>query len=175
LLIETRKNDGYAYTNKKESLTLMIDIKTEGPSTLAQIVNSIKQFPELIACHKLSFMISGNVPPPDTWNQYPDFIHFDGRPGIDYTSDQLQRVAMISTSFKAVCDWDGKGQLSENQRQKINSVMDEGHAKGKPVRFWATPDFEQAWKELMKLNVDVIVSDNIDTLSKTISLKGAKK
>jgi alkaline phosphatase len=115
-------------------------------------------------------MISGNVPPTDTWKNYPEFIRFDGRPGIDYSTDQLKRVAMISTNFNAVCDWDGNGKLSEIQKQKIKAVMDEGHAKEKPVRFWATPDFEKAWRELMTLDVDVIVSDNVHALAKTLSL-----
>jgi alkaline phosphatase len=170
LLSETQKNNGYAYAGKNKRLTLMIDIKTDGVSTLTQIVNAIKQFPTLLSCQNLSFMISGNVPPPDTWKNYPDFIHFDGRPGVDYSADQLKRVAMISTNFKAVCDWGGDGKLSGIQIQKIKAVMDEGHAKGKPVRFWATPDFEKAWRELMTLNVDVIVSDNITTLAKTLNL-----
>jgi alkaline phosphatase len=170
LLSETLKNNGYAYADKDKRLTLMIDMKTEGTSTLTQIVNSIKQFPKLLSCRNLSFMISGNVPPPDTWKNYPGLIHFDGRPGVEYNIDQLKRVAMISTNFKAVSDWDGNGKLSEIQKQKIKAVMDEGHGKGKPVRFWATPDFEKAWRELMTLDVDVIVSDNINALAKTLSL-----
>jgi alkaline phosphatase len=171
LLSETQKNSGYAYADKKKALTLMIDIKTEGASTLAQIVNSIKHFQTLLSCKNLSIMISGNVPPPNTWKNYPEFIHFDGRPGIDYTADELKRVAMISTNFNAVSDWDGTGKLSASQKQKIKAFMDEGHAKGKPVRFWASPDFEKAWRELMALDADVIVTDNVELLARTIGSK----
>jgi alkaline phosphatase len=169
--VKAQKNGGYAYSDNKKLLTIMIDIKTEGPSTLSGIVNSIKQFPELLSCRNLTFMISGNVPPPSTWNNYPEFIHFDGRPGIEYSDEQLKRVAMISTNFKAVSDWDGNEKLTDSEKQKIKSIINEVHTKGKPVRFWATPDFEKAWQELMILNFDVIVSDNVNTLANALKLK----
>jgi alkaline phosphatase len=47
-------------------------------------------------------------------------------------------------------------------------LLEAAHAKGKKLRFWATPDFENAWKEQMSLNLDVIVTDEVTGLHKFI-------
>jgi alkaline phosphatase len=143
----------------------MIDLKTEGVSTLNALVSILKTYPELTGCSTLQIMISGNVPDPQLWNDYPSFIFFDGRPNIEYSADQLKRVSMISTSFRDHSSWNGHGNLPETDQGKIRSLIEASHNKGKPMRFWATPDFEEAWMEMMKLNFDVIVTDNVKGLS----------
>lgn len=164
LSIQVRKFKGNVYENERQKLVLMIDLKTEGTSTLSAIVEVLKDYPELTACPSLRFMISGNVPDPQKWTDYPGYIFFDGRPNIAYTPDQLKRILMISTSFPSVAKWDGRGPMSEAERQKINSLMEEAHSKGKKMRFWATPDFPEAWKQLMSIGMDVIVTDDVTGL-----------
>ena len=68
---------------------------------------------------------------------------------------------MISTNFRDHVKWDGKGKLSAEALQKIKVLVDEVHGKGKKIRFWATPDFEDAWQQQMELNFDVIVTDDV--------------
>jgi alkaline phosphatase len=45
------------------------------------------------------------------------------------------------------------------------------HGKGKKIRFWATPDFESAWTELMALDLDVIVTDDVTKFSSFLKSK----
>lgn len=158
------QNGGYAYADVNRHLTLMIDIKTEGVSTLNAIVDALRQYPDLIASPTLQIMISGNVPAPDLWNNYPEFISFDGRPGISYSPAQWKRISMISTSFRSHFNWDGNGTLSSDARKKIHAMMAAAHKQGKKFRFWATPDSENAWQQLKAVNADVIVSDRIPEL-----------
>jgi alkaline phosphatase len=157
---QIKLNQGEVYQSGA-ALTLMIDLKSDGSATLSRIVKVIKQFPTLTTCAKLSFTISGNVPDPATWNQYPTFITFDGRPNINYTTEQLQRINLISTSFKDHSSWNGKGLPTETDRAKITSIIESVHAKGKKIRFWAIPDFTNSWMVLMKMGVDVINTDNV--------------
>ena len=154
-------NQGSAYAGSADVLTLMIDIKTDGPSTLARIVKTIKMFPSLTSCKTLSFTISGNVPDPATWNQYPSFITFDGRPHINYTPEQLTRVNLISASLKDHASWNGKGLLAQSDREKVSSIIAGVHGKGKKIRFWAIPDVANAWMILMNMDVDVINTDHV--------------
>lgn len=165
LVRRIKKNNGSVYQDSRQRLTLMIDLKTEGISTLTRLANVLQKYSELITCSSLQFMISGNVPAPDTWDKYPGFIYFDGRPGIAYTSGQLKRVSMISTNFQSHVKWDGRAALPDDDKKKILGLINDVHAKGKKIRFWATPDFENAWKELMSLNVDVIVTDDVAALA----------
>ncbi len=161
---EVKRNGGFAYSDARDRLTLMIDLKTEGPPTLDALVKLLDRYPALTSCKTLQFMISGNVPDPGTWSEYPLYIFIDGRPNISYTVDQLKRVSMISTNFKSHVRWDGDGPLSDADRRTILSLMADAHRRRKVFRFWATPDFPEAWKQLIELQVDVIVTDDVTGL-----------
>lgn len=162
---QVRKNNGFAYKDSLAHLTLMIDLKTEGIPTLNAVVKQLAKFPELIACKTLHFMISGSVPDPSLWKNYPAHIFFDGRPGIDYTPAQYNRISMISTSFGQHIQWDGHGAPPDEVIRKTRALMDLAHARGKKFRFWGTPDFENAWRHFMDLDMDVIVTDDVTALS----------
>ncbi len=163
------ENHGSVYSDPERDLTLMVDLKTEGTATLHKLVQRLQEYPSLLDCKTLHFMISGHVPPPEQWKDYPSFILIDGRPAIPYTPEQLKRVAMISTNFRDHVQWDGKGELRGEALKKIKMLMDEVHAKGKKIRFWATPDFETAWNKQMQLNFDVIVTDDVTGLEAFIT------
>src|SRR5687768_15732489 len=153
LLKAVQKNHGSVYKDPLINLTLMIDLKTDGDATLDVVVNQLKKYTDLISCPSLRFMISGNVPDPNKWFEYPSHITFDGRPGIAYTPEQLKRVSMISTNFRDHARWNGQDQIPDDELKKIRKLMAEVHTKGKQIRFWATPDFASAWKELMRVNM----------------------
>lgn len=166
LLAQVRRNDGFAYKDSLRSLVLMIDLKTEGTSTLQAVADLLATYPELINCRTLKFMISGSVPDPGLWMNYPSYIYFDGRPGIRYTPEQWKKIHMISTSFGQHMKWNGHGQLPEAEIIKTKSLMNEAHAHGKTFRFWGTPDFENAWQQFMSLQMDVVVTDDVTGLMK---------
>lgn len=145
----------------KHPLKLMIDLKTSG-NTLKTIVELLAKYPELTSHKKLMITISGSYPPPAEWNQYPNFIYFDGRPGISYTTDQLLRIALISNGFASYSKWKGEGELPASDKEKLQKVVNESHAVGKPFRFWAIPDNANSWKAMLAIGVDVINTDKVN-------------
>jgi alkaline phosphatase len=171
--LQTRINTNYgqAYADHSKTLMLMIDLKSEGVSTLNKLVEKLKLFPSLTACKNLFITISGNVPDPALWKNYPDYIYFDGRPEIDYSTVQLKRIIMISTSFRSVSDWNGEGSLPAAHEEIIQSLIMEVHDKGKKMRFWATPDNENSWEIQMRLKMDMIVTDRVPSLAAFIKKK----
>lgn len=156
--------NGYPFADTRKPLTLMLDIKSDGATTLTSLVKLLNRYQQLVTAKQLSFVISGNIPDPATWSQYPEFIHFDGRPGIKYSAYQLNRVSLVSDSFQKYSQWNGKGIMPDAERTKIEALIKEVHAAGKKIRFWATPDFTNAWLYLMKLEIDVIGTDRVDEL-----------
>ena len=172
---KVRTNGGTPYADKNRSLTLMIDLKTEGKATLEAVVAEVSRFTALIQAKNLHIMISGNVPTPEIWDRYPSFITFDGRPGTQYSAAQWQRIRMISTNFNAHIKWDGRGPFPEAGERKLDSLMKAAHERDKLFRFWATPDFPDAWRELLQAGVDVVVTDDVSALSRFLSAKNSQE
>ena len=162
-------NKGRAYSDSTLTLTLMIDLKSEGVAAVANLVVQLNGYPELITCQSLKIMISGNVPDPSLWKNIPSIIYMDGRPGIAYTLEQLERIGLISTNFNNHARWNGSGELPPGSKAKIETLIREVQAKGKKLRFWAAPDFENGWETLMSLKVDVIGTDAVDQLTDFIN------
>jgi alkaline phosphatase len=157
-------NHGNVYADSSQHLTLMIDLKSDGSTTLEAIVNALKKYPEVVVCKNLKIAVSGDVPRPTTWTQYPPFIFFDGRPNVAYTAEQLNRIIMISTSFGEYSSWNGKGKPAKNEADKIFALRDNVHAQGKKLRFWGSPDFKDAWLYFLQANIDIIGTDHPEAL-----------
>jgi alkaline phosphatase len=143
-----------------KQLQLLIDIKSDYKSTLAQLMVVLEQYP-LIANNKdIALVISGNRPPSAAYPQYPDYIFFDHQ-SLEEIKDQkvLDKIALISLNFKNLTPWNGKGRLTAEDLAKVKEAVEMAHSYGKPFRFWATPDSKTAWKALADLGVDFINTD----------------
>ncbi len=162
-------NKGFVYRDGSKSLALMIDLKTEGVSTLKALVDLVGKYPSLTECRTLAITVSGNMPVPSSWSGYPHFIHFDGRPGNTYTDEQWKRITLVSSSLRDYTSWNGKGVIPQAEREHIVQVIKTAHDKKKPVRFWAMPDFTNAWIKLMDLGVDVLNTDHVEDLSEFLN------
>jgi hypothetical protein len=46
----------------------------------------------------------------------------------------------------------------------LTEYVNKAHAKGRRVRFWATPESEAVWKELVAAGVDLINTDKLREL-----------
>jgi len=106
-------------------------------------------------------VVSGNTPLPQNFGDYPLYIYFDGRPEIIYTTQQLERIGLISQTFQKYTKWNGEGPLPDKEKKSIVKVIDQTHTTGKKIRFWATPDNINTWKTLMLLGVDYLNTDKV--------------
>lgn len=159
-----RSNANHPYGNQKDKLQLVIDIKQDYGHVLPQLLKEIEAYQDVFDSknnpNAIRLVISGNVPDPTHFHDYPELISFDGRPYITYTEKQLSRVAMISDDLKNYTEWNGKGNPTKNDEQKLESVIWKAHQQGKPFRFWATQDSPNTWIVLERLGVDWINTDH---------------
>jgi alkaline phosphatase len=160
------------FADNKQSLQLLIDFKTPGLPTIRTLINQLNAFPEITGHPQVKLVISGDRPAPDLWEQYPAFIRFDGIPSITYTDAQLKRIAMISDNFRRYTQWNGKGIPVKEEMAQIRAVINKVHATNKPFRFWATPDNINTWKTMIKLGVDFLNTDKIDSLADYLQNRG---
>lgn len=161
-----RKNAGTPYRDKSKKLQLLIDIKTTAVPTLHKLIETIKRYPELTNTAAVTFVISGNRPPADSFFVYPAYILFDGELNKTYSTKALTKIALMSDDLRRYTLWNGKDSLSEGDRIKLQSEIAKSHALKKPVRFWDAPDNGEAWNVLMHLGLDYINTDKIAALAR---------
>jgi len=140
-------------------LQLLIDLKSEAYSTLEKLVPVLKGYPGLIDGGKVKFVVSGNRPKPEDYTNYPDFVWFDHQnlEGLDQID--LDKVALVSVSFKNYAAWNGYGRMTSTDLKNVKMAIARAKVSGKPFRFWATPDTKTAWARMAKLGVDYIHTD----------------
>ncbi len=160
-----KNNHGYPYSDKKKQLQLMIDIKTSAVATLDTLIQVLQHYPSIINSQSMIITISGNRPMPETFSDYPSFIHFDGVLSEEYSNNALKKIVMLSDDFKNYSLWNGNDSLTQQDRQKLVDLINKAHRLKKKVRFWDAPDNINAWKTLMNLHVDYINTDHIQQLS----------
>jgi alkaline phosphatase len=146
---------------KGRKLQLLIDIKSESKATMAALEQLLEKYPRLTANTALTFAVSGNRPPVETYNDWPVFMSFDGRPGIAYDPSALARVALISDSWANYID----RKTLRFDTLKAARAVEAAHALGKPFRFWASPDNEDGWRLAIRIGADYLNTDRIDALA----------
>ncbi len=162
-------NKNYAFKDSLKKLQLVVDIKEDHPNVLKKLISELKEFGDVFNVAKnpdaIKIVISGNMPQPANFKDWPDYIFFDGRPEINYTADQLKQVGMISQDIKKYTVWNGKGVPTPTDYAKLKKVIDDAHKLGKPFRFWATVDTQNTWIVLERLGADWINTDKPTALA----------
>lgn len=164
-----KKNGNHAYSNPQLKLQLVIDIKEDYQNVLATLLKQLKAYDSVFEQDRnpsaIKLLVSGNIPPVNKFNDYPAFVYFDGRPGKNYTTEQLKHIGMISDDLSKYSVWNGKGTPTPPDLEKMKALIAETHQAGKAFRFWATKDSPNSWKELEQMGVDWIGTDNPTALS----------
>jgi len=154
---EIDKNDGQIYSQSNSTLQLIFDIKTPAQETLTALIKELEAYKNLTDTHgTVRIIVTGNIPPPELFDQYPAYIHFEGAPDVNYTPKQLERIALIGQSFQKYTAWNGEGPLPKNDKKSILKVVQKTHLLGKKIRFRDVPDNINTWKTMMALQVDYL-------------------
>lgn len=140
-------------------LQLLIDLKSEAYTTLDKLEEVLKKYPSLVNNGKVKFVISGNRPKSEEYRNYPDFIWFDHQNLGELNKIDLDKVALVSSSYKKYSVWNGYGRMTALDLEKVKRAISLAKASGKPFRFWSTPDTKTAWARLARLGVDYINTD----------------
>ncbi len=166
-----KENMGNPYKDSSRHLQMLIEAKTGAIPVINKLIAMLRHYPALIAGTKISWVITGHRPDPQTFIQYPSFIQFDGDldrvmdPANGYSTQALSKIAMLSADLKDFSKWNGKSNIPAAERLRLDSVISKAHSLGKPVRFWDSPDEINAWYQLMHLQVDFLNTDHITTLA----------
>ncbi|QOR74474.1 alkaline phosphatase [Cruoricaptor ignavus] len=161
-----RENNGSIRADKMEKLILFIEMKSDYRSELPALVRLLDSKYQIITQNKtVKLIITGNVPQPSEFKNYPEYLFFDGDLTKEYSPDQLGRVGMFSAPLRDYTKWNGKGIMRDEESAKVREAVRQAHLQGKAIRFWGAPDFANAWVNLMDAGADFINTDKIPELA----------
>lgn len=164
-----QQNAGSAF-GENTTLLLWIDIKTEATATYWALSELLQKYDDLFGpvaesdSPLVQVIVSGNR----DW----ETIAADAqrRAGIDGRVSDLDSthaaglLPFISDNWNLHFDWKGNGPMPLAERHQLQNIVDTAHRAGRRVRFWATPDNELVWQELLGAGVDLIGTDDLPRL-----------
>lgn len=157
------RNGGHAWAGSDEHLQLLVELVTETAPTLDEVVKLLGRYPEVfdpsVNPDAVRVTITGRVPEPSDFARYPEWVNFDGEYGVEYTPEQLKRIALVSAHFRNYSTWNGKGSIVPSEQEALMKVVDYAHSIGKPVRFWDAPEGVTVYYTFYDLGIDYINTD----------------
>jgi hypothetical protein len=151
---------------------LMIDVKTNAKDTYAALAKVLERYADVLTVTRdgkaevraVTVVISGNRDVKGIAGQKVRRASIDGRPSdLDGTAP-ASLVPWVSESWKALFKWDGTGAMPADERKKLRDLVAKAHKQGRKVRFWATPEKEEVWKELLAAGADFLNTDKLKEL-----------
>jgi hypothetical protein len=159
------------------SIQLLIDIKSDGESTYAAIHDELAEYKAImtrtghgrVRTGPVTAVISGNRPLETMREQRVRYAFYDGRSGDLGSGLPASLMPLVSDNWTKLFTWQGDGAMPAAERERLHAFVDEAHAAGYRVRFWATPDQpgsarEAMWTELADAGVDHINTDDLPAL-----------
>lgn len=102
------------------------------------------------------------------------YVGIDGRPEDLESTISADLMPWISERWGKLFTWKGDGPFPTNERSKLLELVKRAHRRGQQVRFWATPETEQLWQELLAAEVDLINTDDLVGLRKFLLSRKAR-
>ncbi len=166
-----RQHGGRVYPGGP-TVTLLIDVKSEAEPTYAVLRKLLINYREMLSrqqgeqyvCSAVQVVISGNRALDTIARDSERLTGIDGRL-TDLDSDQPASVLpLISDRWSSHFRWLGEGPMPKAEQQKLDHIVQQAHAAGRRVRFWATPESPGVWQALYTAGVDHINTDQLGQL-----------
>jgi hypothetical protein len=158
--------------------TLLIDIKTKGNEVYPVLDKMLAEYPEVFAMVKVNdagkaeqvagpvvAIVSGDRPVELIEADETRYVGIDGRISDLESDAPAHLMPLISDNWGQHFRWRAKGEISAEELQKLQSMVEQAHAQERRIRFWAIPDNAAAWGLLKTAGVDLINTDKLAELS----------
>ncbi|WP_409999834.1 phosphatidylinositol-specific phospholipase C/glycerophosphodiester phosphodiesterase family protein [Gimesia panareensis] len=153
--------------------TLLVDIKTDGAAVYPVLRQQLEDYAELLCRVEdgklipgaVQIVISGDRPKELIAAANPRYMGIDGRLSDLDSKQPADLMPLISDRWTSHFKYRGTGSMSEAERTKLQMIVKQAHTAGRRVRFWATPESEAVWRELVAADVDHINTDQLKRLS----------
>ena len=148
---------------------LLVDVKSEAQATYAALDKVLAGYADILSVTKdgrlderaVTIMLSGNRAKETVARQPVRHVSIDGRLE-DLTLDApAHLVPWVSANWSRVFTWRGDGPIPALEKARLSALVRQAHGQGRQLRFWATPEREEVWQELLAAGVDRINTDKL--------------
>jgi hypothetical protein len=151
---------------------LLIDVKTEAKATYEILDSLLARYADILTsvrdgkCQRraVTVVVSGNCARDSIRAQKVRFAAIDGGIGDLDSRAPAHLIPYISDSWSRRFRWGGQGEMPPEVRELLRVIVAKAHKQGRLVRFWATPERPELWRELRAAGVDLINTDRLDEL-----------
>ncbi|MGV3723461.1 MAG: phosphatidylinositol-specific phospholipase C/glycerophosphodiester phosphodiesterase family protein [Actinomycetota bacterium] len=172
LLARARKNAGRIYPGGLP-FTLLVDIKSDAEPTYRALAKVLAWYAEMLTRYRegaatpgaVTAVLSGNRPRKLLEEEKLRYAAMDGRLEDLGAGAPPSLIPLVSSNWTMSFAWRGVGPFPAAEREKLKSLVRRAHDAGYRLRFWATPDLPEAWRELRAAEVDLINTDNLPGLA----------
>lgn len=172
--IQENSNSVYG---KKEEFFLLVDVKDDPVRTYQLLHKILTEYKTMLTAFydgqktqgAVTVVVSGNRAIELMQLQKVRYAGYDGRL-VNLESDiSPNLMPMVSDNWSRIFSWDGKGNFSEEEKQKLHTLAEKARTRKYVLRFWGTPGqtHEQkiaVWKELKRAGVGLIGADDLQEL-----------
>jgi hypothetical protein len=156
---------------------LLIDVKTEAEATYAALHPVLARYAEILSVSRhgkfepkaVTVVISGNRARKIIAAQDVRYAGIDGRTEDLDSGATTDFMPWISDRWSIHFKWKGEGPMPAEEQAKLQQFVKKAHQHGRLVRFWATPERPEVWKELRAAGVDLINTDKLGELQQFLT------
>ena len=172
--LQKRVDEKGSVYGDKETVYLWLDLK-EGRSELRPALHHLLKQYSMITRFTDSRIIPGAVTAILTGdaesktaygNEFSERMAC--RDSNDYTPADPpadHRWRAYALKWSSYIQWNGKGIIPEAEYKKLVAIVSDIHAKGRKVRFYATPETKAYWELALKLGLDWLNTDLLSDLN----------
>jgi hypothetical protein len=169
-----KQNQGRVYSGSDQVFTLLVDIKSEASSTYSALEKELAAYQDWLTqvegdqkrLGAVEVIVSGNRPRELMLSQPTRLASYDGRISDLGTNTPPLFMPLVSERWGALFRWNGEGAMPPDQQEKLSNLVQQAHAEGYRLRFWATPESVAVWRKLLEMDVDHINTDDLTGLSR---------
>ena len=177
------QNNGSVYGNGEE-IILLVDIKDDGLKTYQILHKVLEDYRQILTSFEndekkqgaVIVVISGNRPFDFMKSQTVRYAGFDGRLENLDSDISPNLMPMVSDNWGKHFTWNGNGEISPSEKNKLKLYAEKAKNKGYILRFWGTPNHtkqerKNVWTELQNAGVGLIGADNPEELKEFLLRK----
>jgi hypothetical protein len=173
LRARVRANHGKVYPGGP-TVHLLVDVKTEANATYTALDRVLTRYADMLSTTRkdrfeekaVTVVVSGNRARAAITAQEVRYAGIDGRPADLDVTLPADLMPWISASWSSLFRWRGEGPMPAEEQTRLRDYVRKAHQHGRLVRFWATPERVEFWKELRAAGVDLINTDKLDELTR---------